>query len=126
MPKGHLEFARTAENTAADYLRSCGYKIIKQNYKTKLGEIDIVAQEKDTLVFVEVKARRSSAFGQPQTAVNRFKQRQISKVALLYLKENGLLENKARFDVLSIFYENETPRINLIRGAFELNSIYTY
>lgn len=126
MSKAHLEFAKLAERKAVDFLKANGYKIIVQNYKNKFGEIDIIAKEKDTLVFVEVKARHTNSFGEPQSAVNKFKQSQISKVALLYLKENALLEKQARFDIVGIHYVNEVPEINLIKNAFELDNKYIY
>ena len=82
------KFGQKSELIAARYLKQKGYKIITQNYRTKLGEIDIIAQEKDTLVFVEVKARRSRRFGNPKGALTPKKQRKISMVALCYLKAN--------------------------------------
>ncbi|MGD9137398.1 MAG: YraN family protein [Desulfobacterales bacterium] len=68
------------------YLKKNGYKIIEQNYRTKLGEIDIIAKEKKTLVFAEVKSRRSMRFGNPKWAITPKKQRTLSMVALSYLK----------------------------------------
>ena len=126
MPKAHLEFGKLGEKTAVDFLKASGYKIIQQNYKTKVGEIDIIAKEKDTLVFIEVKTRHTDAFGEPQSAVNKFKQNQIAKAALYYLKENALLEKPARFDIIAVHYTNQNPKINLIKNAFDLNSKYTY
>jgi putative endonuclease len=126
MSEAHLEFARLGERQAADFLKANGYKIIARNYKTKFGEIDIVAKEKETIVFVEVKARHSDRFGGPEAAINRFKQGQISKAALFFLKDNGLLENKARFDIVSIRYREKLPQINLIRNAFDLDGKYNY
>jgi len=106
-------------------LKSSGYKIIKQNYKTRCGEIDIVAKDKDVICFVEVKARHSIRFGQPSEAVNFRKQRQISKVAILYLKTNNLLDKPARFDVLELLYEDDKPVMSLFKNAFELNANFT-
>jgi len=126
MSKAHLEFAKFGEEKAVDFLKANGYKIIKQNYKTKFGEIDIIAKEKDTLVFLEVKTRRTDTFGEPETAVDRFKQGQISKTALCYLKENNLLDEKARFDIVAIRYIDQAPQINLIKNAFELDNKYIY
>jgi len=83
--------------------------------------MDIIAQEKDTLVFVEVKTRTSMAFGPPQLAVTKFKQRQMSKVALCFLKEKKLEDVKARFDVVAILLSPEGEKIELIRDAFDLN-----
>lgn len=126
MPKAHLEFAKLGEEKAANFLKSSGYKIIAQNYKNRFGEIDIIAREKDTVVFIEVKARHTDTFGEPEAAVGRFKQGQISKTALCYLKENKLLDKKARFDIVAIRYIDQAPKINLIKNAFELDSKYIY
>lgn len=126
MSRQRAEFARSGEQSAVDFLKANGYKIINRNYKNKFGEIDIIAREKDTWVFVEVKARRSESFGPPETAVDKFKQGQISKAALMFLKENALLEKKARFDVVSVRYADRLPEIKLIRNAFELDNRYFY
>ena len=126
MAKEHIYFGRTGEKTAVDLLKEKGYKILVKNYKTKLGEIDIIARDKDTVCFVEVKTRHSDRFGLPQEAISRFKQRQIAKVALMFLKENNLLDKKARFDVVSIMYSQDTPKLDLIKNAFELDERFTY
>ena len=85
-----------------------------------MGEMDIIAKEKDTLVFIEVKTRTSTEFGPPQLAVNFSKQRQLSKVALNYLKEKGLEDVKARFDVVAILLGQKREEIELIKDAFDL------
>ena len=85
-----------------------------------MGEMDIIAQEKDTLVFVEVKTRTSMVFGLPQLAVNPTKQMQLSKVALNFLKEKRLEDVKARFDVIAIVLRPTGEEIELIRDAFDL------
>jgi len=82
--------------------------------------MDIIAKEKDTLVFIEVKTRTSTEFGPPQLAVNLSKQRQLSKVALNYLKEKHLEDPKARFDVVAILLEQKKEEIELIKDAFDL------
>lgn len=122
----NISFGRRGEDIAADFLKKNNYKVLKKNYRTKLGEIDIVAENRGTICFIEVKSRHSEKFGSPQEAVFRHKQRQISKAALCYLKENRLLDRRARFDVLSITYEDNNPRIGLIKNAFELAGGYTY
>lgn len=107
------------EGLAASYLRKNGYKIIKQNFKTRIGEIDIIAMEEDTLVFVEVKTRESIAYGKPFEAVNYFKKRKIANVAMLYLKKLNEIP-PCRFDVVSIYYDRGKPECELIRDAFEV------
>lgn len=111
-----------AQNEAAvvKVLRRKGYKIVARNFRTALGEIDIIAKHKRTLVFIEVKARRSTAYGDPKWAVTPAKQRTISKVALIYLKMNGGTHTKARFDVVTVQHSTEPPKVEIIPNAFEL------
>ncbi len=126
MSRENLDLSRTGEAAAVDFLKANGYKIIARNYKTKLGEVDIIARDKDTYCFIEVKTRHSDKFGLPQEAVAKFKQRQISKTALVFLKENHLLAQGARFDVVSLIYAKDKPQIDLIKNAFELDEKFTY
>ena len=125
MCRKNLEFGKAAEDEAVEFLKTEGYKILKVNYRTKLGEIDIIAKDKDTICFVEVKGRHSLDFGEPCEAVAFKKQRQISKAAIYYLKLNNLLDRSARFDVLSILYKDNKGEISLIKNAFELNASFT-
>lgn len=113
-------FGRTAEKRAARFLRRSGYRIVETNYRNRIGEIDIIARERDTLVFVEVKARRSARYGSPKHAVTQPKQRKITMTALAYLKETGQSQAKARFDVVAVHGEGRTAVIELIRNAFEM------
>ncbi len=114
-------FGERGESLAVWYLKKNGYKIIEQNYRTKLGEIDIIAKEKKTLVFVEVKSRRSVRFGNPKWAITPKKQRTISMVALSYLKATKQSNAKARFDVIAITSNQDEPQIEIIKNAFELS-----
>jgi putative endonuclease len=114
------ELGKKGEEVALRFLKKRGYRIIEKNYVCKLGEMDIIAKERDTLVFIEVKTRTSTAFGPPQLAVNLSKQRQLSKVALNYLKEKHLEDVKARFDVVAILLGQKGEEIELIRDAFDL------
>jgi putative endonuclease len=118
--KALKELGRRGEALAVQYLKKNGYQLIQRNYICKMGEMDIIAKEKDTLVFVEVKARTSTAFGPPQLAVNPAKQRQLSKVALNFLKEKRLGDVKARFDVVAILLGRKGEEIELIKDAFDL------
>ena len=93
---------------------------MEQNYRSKLGEIDIIAKEKGTLVFVEVKARKTHVFGNPKWAVTPKKQRKISMVALYYLKATKQIHVKARFDVIALSLAKDNPQIEIIKNAFEL------
>jgi putative endonuclease len=114
------ELGKKGEEIALRFLKKKGYRIIEKNYVCKMGEMDIIAKEKDTLAFVEVKTRTSTTFGPPQLAVNPRKQIQLSKVALYFLKEKGIEDIKARFDVVAILLGPKGEEIELIRDAFEL------
>ena len=118
---GNLSVGERGEAIAEAYLRGRGFTILEKNYRGKTGEIDIVAREGDTIVFVEVKARRNLAYGPPQLAVTPFKQRQISRTALAWLAHHRKPNAIARFDVIAILVpEHELPQIEHIRNAFEL------
>ena len=110
------------EEKAADYLRDLGYTILEQNWCSAMGEVDIIALDREALVFVEVKSRKGSGYGLPQQAVNSFKQRQIIKTALGYLKSRGIVDKDVRFDVVSISGED----IELIENAFPSDGRYRY
>jgi putative endonuclease len=114
------ELGKKGEELALRFLKKRGYRIIEKNYVCKMGEMDIIAKEKDTFVFVEVKTRTSTTFGPPQLAVNPKKQMQLSKVALNFLKEKGLGDVKARFDVVAILFGPKGEEIELISDAFDL------
>ena len=90
------------EELAKNYLKNKKYKILECNYTTPIGEIDIVAKHKNTIVFVEVKTRANTKFGLPRESVTPFKQSKIKQVATLYLKQNNALNIAVRFDVIDI------------------------
>jgi putative endonuclease len=114
------ELGKKGEEIALRFLKKNGYRIIERNYTCKMGEIDIIAREKETFVFIEVKTRRSTTFGPPQLAVDQRKQGQLSRVALYFLKEKRLEEVKARFDVVAILLGPKGEEIELIKDAFDL------
>jgi putative endonuclease len=122
--KENINFGKSGEEAAVSFLRKNGYRIIAKNYRTRLGEIDIIASEKGEICFVEVKTRNSDAFGLPAEAITGPKRRQISKCALLYLKENNLMEKEARFDVVSVMFSGGKQEIEIIKDAFELEGEY--
>ncbi|MBN1662188.1 MAG: YraN family protein [Deltaproteobacteria bacterium] len=111
---------KKGEDIAVEYLKHAGYRIIERNYRCVFGEIDIVAQDGDTTVFVEVKSRRSARFGEPQAAVGPAKQRKLSMISLNYLKDKGLLNSKARFDVVAVRLSPSGHSVNLIPNAFDV------
>jgi len=104
------------EVLAKRFLQKQGYKIITTNYGNKLGEIDIIALEKDTIVFIEVKTRSNNYFGLAKEAIDKHKKQKIAKVALYYLRRHCKEDIKARFDVIAI----DNDKIELIRNAYSL------
>lgn len=108
------------EEIAAGFLIKKGYRIIQRNYRNVLGEIDIVARDGNTLVFVEVKARSGMQFGSPQGAVDLRKQAKMSRVALAYLKDKRIGPCDCRFDVIAIVKGSGGTEVELFRNAFEL------
>ena len=105
---------RAGEKRAVKFLKNKGFKILKTNYNTPLGEIDIIAEDKETIVFVEVKTRTSEDYGLPREAVDRRKQEKYYKTATFYLQREKKMERECRFDVVEV--ENE--KINHIFNAF--------
>jgi len=97
-----LNVGLRGERIAAAYLRKKGYRIRHTNYRTPFGEIDIVANDKDAIVFVEVRTRTSPALGPPLLSITRLKQLRMARNALFFLKRYGLADNDWRLDVLSI------------------------
>jgi putative endonuclease len=118
-PSPHA-LGRNGEEAAADYLARAGFRITATGYRRLRGEIDIIARDGPTLVFVEVKTRRAEEFGFPEEAVTPAKQRQIRRIAEAFLMDEGLIESRTpcRFDVLSLVPEGGGFRIRHIRNAF--------
>jgi putative endonuclease len=109
------------ERLAERYLRRLGYKIVGRRERGRLGELDLVAVDGRTIVFVEVKTRTSHDAGHPAEAVGPDKQQRLTRLALAYLKRHELLEHRARFDVLAITWpaDAKQPKIDHIKNAFE-------
>ncbi len=107
------------ENVAARFLRNQGYKILLRNFRCELGEIDIIARDGRTLVFVEVKTR-SEDEPTPEAQVNSVKQQQVCRVARYYLSRYGVPQPPARFDVVGILWPpGREPQIRHTPSAFE-------
>ncbi|MBU4376955.1 MAG: YraN family protein [Candidatus Omnitrophica bacterium] len=111
---------KTGEALASGYLKRQGYEILERNYKTKIGEIDIVARDGKALVFVEVKTRQSDLYGLPEEAINAKKMRKLTQLAELYIKRKHLYQTEARFDVVGILMDcgNGSKSIRLTKNAF--------
>ena len=121
MSEERKSLGKKGEELTASYLKkNQGYKILHRNYRCTFGEIDIIAKDQDVLSFVEVKTRRSAAFGLPQESVNKRKQHQLSKVALEFINRNKAHHMKARFDVVAVYLDPQEERMELIKDAFEL------
>ena len=105
------------EDIAVDYLKQQGYRIVKQNYRNRFGEIDIIAEKDHLLVIVEVKFRNNDNCGDPLEAVDYRKQKRISKITLFYYMEQGYHESHpCRFDVIAIYGDGQLKHIE---NAFE-------
>ncbi|MBI3836394.1 MAG: YraN family protein [Planctomycetia bacterium] len=111
----------SGERAAERYLRRRRYKIVARRERGRLGELDLVAVDGRTIVFVEVKTRRSRRAGHPAEAVGPQKQQRLTRLALAYLKRHELLEYSSRFDVLAITWpaDARNPTIEHIKNAFE-------
>ncbi len=119
MTMQRLAKGKQGEELAATFLKNKGLKIIARNVRLKSGEIDIIARADDTLVFVEVKTRSSTAFGSPLEAVDARKMRQVSRAAQEYLIRNGGHDQAMRFDVVGILLGADID-IEHIENAFDL------
>ncbi len=124
--KGRISLGDKGERLAAKFLKGKGYKIILTDYKTRLGQIDIIAEDKGCICFIEVKSRSSLKCGVGSESVLPRKQGQISKIALFFLKERNLLNARARFDVLSVDFSANVAKFDLIKDAFEARGVFTY
>lgn len=122
MTEARLTLGAWGEDQAVNYLRQQGMKIVERNFRTPVGEIDIIAKNKSTLAFIEVKTRRSTLFGTPQEAVGARKQRQIIRTAHWYLQNNKKLKLQPRFDVIAILCQSGAEvQITHIQDAFSLS-----
>lgn len=120
--QGNQALGQQGEQVAAAFLKQQGYAVLECNFRSRAGELDIVARDRQgCIVFVEVKTRRSLAYGLPQQAVTPRKQHQISKAALAWLAKNRLQNSSARFDVIAVLLQNDVePAIEHIPNAFDL------
>jgi ribonuclease HII len=114
------KLGRWGEKRAIKFLQNNGYKILNQNVRTRNGEVDIVAEDNGTVVFIEVKTRFSQNFGRGEEALSLFKQRRLIKVAFQIMKNRHLADRDFRFDVLSLFWDRDKKwKMGLIKNAFE-------
>jgi len=118
-PRNLRQAGADGEEEAARYLVSQGFKIIERNFRFRsMGEIDIIAQEGEEIVFCEVKTRWGDGFGSPEEAVTPAKQRTIRKIASAYIAIRGIGDRPCRCDVVAIRREGASSSITLYRNAF--------
>ena len=120
MTRERLELGEQGETLAFEEIKRLGYTNIIRNYRCRLGEVDLVAEDGDVLVFIEIKTRRGRSLGFAKEAVNARKQKQVSKVALNYMKTNNCCDVSARFDVVAVAIGSGPPQIEVIKNAFDL------
>jgi len=109
MKQDNVITGKIGEQAAVKWLKGKGYKILTTNFRTRFGEIDIVAKDKEVMVFVEVKTKTGNQFGEPWEMVNRHKLEQVRKMGEVYLTRNGLSDAAARVDVIGVWL-NPTSR----------------
>ncbi len=119
MSQARIALGKTGEDLACVELEKRGYAIVARRYRQRSGEIDIVARDGPTLVFVEVKTRESHEFGDAAEAVTPFKRRRITQLALDYMTRHRLADCPCRFDVVSIHFDAGAPTIELFQNAFD-------
>lgn len=116
------QFGQAGEARAEEYLRQKGYRILARNLRTSLGEIDLVAEDEGVLVFVEVKARTTGAFGGALLAVDRRKQAKLIRLASQYLAQRHWMERACRFDVVLVQGEADAPvQVAHLENAFDVS-----
>jgi putative endonuclease len=118
MTVARQQFGLFGEDAACDALAARGYEVIARRYRTRAGELDIVARDGDYLVFVEVKARQTRSFGDPEEAVTDAKQQKMVRMATDYLTRHGIGDVPCRFDVVAVNTEVEPPEVTVIADAF--------
>jgi putative endonuclease len=111
---GRRAHGRFGEDRAAAWCGANGYAVLARNWRTREGELDLVARRDGVVVFCEVKARASNAFGSPAEAVTPAKQRQVRHMAVAFLADQGLRAAELRFDVVSVL----SGKVEVIEGAF--------
>ncbi|HNR14210.1 MAG TPA: YraN family protein [Thermodesulfobacteriota bacterium] len=116
----HLELGKRGEEAAVRYLKRLHYRIVSRNYRCRYGEVDIIALDRGTIVFVEVKTRSTDEYGSPEGSVTIRKQRQLGRTALSYLQSSSLMDRDARFDVVAVDFGAGGEHITIIKNAFEM------
>lgn len=115
-----INTGKHGENLACEYLRQHAYTIVHRNFRSKVGEIDIIAKDREVVVFVEVRTQTSNAYGPAYNTVTPTKQKQVKRVALSYISRHNLVKTQFRFDVIGITLNPDTGEYHLdhIPNAF--------
>jgi putative endonuclease len=119
MSRARQTLGHHGEDLACRELERRGYAIVARRYRRRGGELDIIARDGRTMVFVEVKSRASHAFGAAAEAVTRLKRKRITDLALDYLMRNHLSHCPCRFDVVSIHFDSGSPVVDVFQNAFD-------
>ena len=119
MTYARIALGKTGEDLACCELERRGYAILARRYRQRAGEIDIVARDGPTLVFVEVKAREDRSFGDAAEAVTLWKRRTITRLAIDYMARNRWVDRPCRFDVVTIHFQCGDPVIEVVQNAFD-------
>lgn len=116
-----VSLGERGERAAARFLRRTGYHIVARHHRERFGEIDLIATDGQAIIFVEVKTRRSGQYDHPAEAVNRQKQRRVTRAAMAYMKRHHLLNTAARFDIVAVTWPDHVrrPSIEHFPGAFD-------
>ena len=121
MTKARLDFGKKGEKAAESFLKKQGYRILKRNFCARVGEIDLIAEHRDVLVFIEVKSRADHSFGHPSMAVTPAKQKKIAQTAEVFLMKHPVKGRQIRFDVVSVLPDPDDPdslRVEVLEDAF--------
>lgn len=113
---------KAGEDIACRELSRLGYEILARRHRTRYGEIDIIARDSGTTVFIEVKTRAGDMFGGGAEAVAPWKQRRLARMAVDYAARHGLLDTPCRVDVVQVDVESEAPRVDVYRNAFDVRT----
>lgn len=119
-PSDRITLGKAGEEYACRELERRGYAILARRFRTRMGELDIVARDGRTLVFIEVKARRSVRFGEPVEAVTWQKQQRLARMAAEYVLQHGIGDAGCRFDVVSVRFDGTLrPHVDVVKNAFD-------
>ena len=121
MSRSRIDLGKTGEDLACRELERRGYAIVARRYRCRRGELDIIARDGETVVFVEVKTRHDRAFGPAAGAVGVVKRRRMARLAMDYVLRHRLTNRPCRFDVVAIHVDQERPVLEVFRHAFDLS-----